>query len=178
MYGQMHQKIIDALAKISSRPIRFLVNTHLHGDHTGGNQAMARLGAVLISHENMRKQMAAQTANPPSAAALPALTYTDRIRLHFDGEDIEIYHPAPAHTDGDSIVYFRRANVMHVRDVPSSRVSQYRRQRRRFCRWHWRGARVMNIANGHQDHPGHLDPSGSKRSISSSRCSPPFANEC
>src|SRR5438132_6273147 len=56
MYGQMHQKIVDALARISRQPIRFVVNTHLHGDHTGGNEAMARLGAVLLSHENMRKR--------------------------------------------------------------------------------------------------------------------------
>jgi glyoxylase-like metal-dependent hydrolase (beta-lactamase superfamily II) len=115
MYGPMHQKIMDALAKISSQPIRFLVNTHVHGDHTAGNEAMARAGAVIIAHENMRKRMPAQPA-----AALPVVTYTDSITLHFNGEEIYIFHPAPAHTDGDSIVYFRHANVMHVGDVPSS----------------------------------------------------------
>jgi cyclase len=120
MYGQMHQKIVDALRAISNQPIRFLVNTHLHGDHTGGNEAMSRLGAVLISHENMRKEMAAQTTSPLPGAALPALTYTNSLTLHFNGEEIDIFHPAPAHTDGDSIVYLRRANVMHVGDVPSS----------------------------------------------------------
>jgi len=117
MYAPMHQKIMDALAAISNQPIRFLVNTHLHGDHTAGNEAMAKLGAVIVSHENMRKRMAAQ---PNTPAGLPVVTYTGNMTLHFNGEEIYIYHPAPAHTDGDSIIYFRHANVMHVGDVPSS----------------------------------------------------------
>jgi cyclase len=115
MYGQMHQKIMDALAKISPQPIRYIVNTHLHGGHTGGNEAMAKLGAVIISQDNMRKRMPAQPA-----AALPAVTYETSMTLHFNGEEIYIYHPEPAHTDGDSIIYFRHANVMHVGDVPAS----------------------------------------------------------
>jgi glyoxylase-like metal-dependent hydrolase (beta-lactamase superfamily II) len=120
MYGPMHRKIMDALAKIGRQPIRYVVNTHLHGDHTGGNEAMARLGAVIISHENMRKRMAAPQSTASPAAALPVLTYDESLTLHFNGEEIYIYHPEPAHTDGDSIIYFRHANVMHVGDVPSS----------------------------------------------------------
>jgi glyoxylase-like metal-dependent hydrolase (beta-lactamase superfamily II) len=120
MYGPMHQKIIDALAKIGRQPIRYLVNTHLHGDHTGGNEAMARLGAVIISHENMRKRMAAPQNNVPPSGALPVMTYNESLTLHVNGEEIYIYHPEPAHTDGDSIIYFRHANVMHVGDVPAS----------------------------------------------------------
>jgi cyclase len=119
MYAPMHQKIMDALAAISRQPVRYVVNTHLHGDHTAGNEAMAKLGAVILSHENMRRRMAAPPINAP-AAALPIVTYTDSMTLHFNGEEIDIYHPGPAHTDGDSIIYFRRANVMHVGDVPSS----------------------------------------------------------
>jgi cyclase len=113
MYAPIHRKIMDALAALSNQPIRFLVNTHLHGDHTAGNEAMAKLGAVIVSHENMRKRMAGQPG-------LPVVTYTDSMTLHFNGEETYIYHPAPAHTDGDSIIYFRHANVMHVGDVPSS----------------------------------------------------------
>ena len=119
MYGQMHQKIVDAVRALSPLPIRYVVNTHLHGDHTAGNAAMATLGAVIISHENMRKRMAdAQSA--PAPGTLPVLTYSDSLTLHFNGEEIQIFHPAPAHTDGDSIIYFRKANVAHVGDIPAS----------------------------------------------------------
>jgi glyoxylase-like metal-dependent hydrolase (beta-lactamase superfamily II) len=119
MYAQMHEKIVAAVKKLSPLPIRYVVNTHLHGDHTAGNPAMAKLGAVVISHENMRKRMA-EAQNAPPGAALPRLTYTDSLTVHFNGEEIQIYHPAPAHTDGDSIIYFRNANVVHVGDIPAS----------------------------------------------------------
>jgi glyoxylase-like metal-dependent hydrolase (beta-lactamase superfamily II) len=119
MYAQMHQKIVDAVKALSPLPIRYVVNTHLHGDHTAGNAAMAKLGAVIISHENMRKRMAdAQSA--PAAGTLPVLTYSDSLTLHVNGEEIQIFHPLPAHTDGDSIIYFRKANVAHVGDIPAS----------------------------------------------------------
>ena len=119
MYAQMHKKIVDAVRALSPLPIRMVVNTLLHGDHTAGNAAMAKLGAVIISHENMRKRMAdAQSA--PAAGTLPVLTYSDSLTLHFNGEEIQIFHPAPAHTDGDSIIYFRKANVAHVGDIPAS----------------------------------------------------------
>ena len=127
MYGQMHQKIVDAVRALSPLPIRYVVNRRVvpglprqrHGDHTAGNAAMATLGAVIISHENMRKRMAdAQSA--PAAGTLPVLTYSDSLTLHFNGEEIQIFHPAPAHTDGDSIIYFRKANVAHVGDIPAS----------------------------------------------------------
>ena len=81
---------------------------------------MAKLGAILISQEIMRKRMASTQNNAPPAAALAVLTYRDSLTLHFNGEEIYIFHPEPAHTDGDSIIYFKHANVMHVGDVPAS----------------------------------------------------------
>ena len=89
MYAQMHEKIVAAVKKLSPLPIRYVVNTHLHGDHTAGNPAMAKLGAIVISHDNMRKRMA-EAQTPPAAGALPQLTYADRLTLHFNGEEIEI----------------------------------------------------------------------------------------
>jgi len=161
MYAPMHQKIMDALAKISSQPVRYVVNTHLHGDHTAGNEAMAKLGAVIISHENMRKRMAAPQTNAPAAAGLPVLTYTDSMTLHFNGEEIYIYHPEPAHTDGDSIIYFRHATVMHVGDIPASLrypnigVNEGGSVDGMIAA----GQQVMNIANANTKIiPGHLGP--------------------
>ncbi len=118
MYAPMHQKIVDAVRKISPAPIRYVVNTHLHGDHTAGNEAMAKLGAVILSQDNMRKRMA--EAKNPVPGNLPAATYSNSMTLHFNGDEILIFHPEPAHTDGDSIVFFKKANVMHVGDVPAS----------------------------------------------------------
>jgi cyclase len=119
MYAQMHQKIVDAVRALSPLPVRYVVNTHLHGDHTAGNAAMAKLGAVIVSHENMRKRMA-EAQSAPAAGTLPVLAYSESLTLHFNGEEIQIYHPGPAHTDGDSIIYFRKANVAHVGDIPAS----------------------------------------------------------
>ena len=84
MYGQMHQKIVEAIAALGPQPIRFLVNTHLHGDHTAGNAAMAGLGAVIVSHENMRRRMA-EAPNAPPAGTLPILTYTTASRCTSTG---------------------------------------------------------------------------------------------
>lgn len=119
MYGQMHEKLVAALRDLGDQPVRYVVNTHMHGDHTAGNEAMAARGAVVIAHENMRSRMA-RLESPPPAGRLPVVTYRDRISLRFNGETIDIYNPGQAHTDHDSIVYFRSANVLHVGDIPSS----------------------------------------------------------
>jgi len=118
MYAPMHQKIVDAIRKLSPAPIKYVVNTHLHGDHTAGNEAFAKMGATVISQDNMRKRMA--EAKNPVLGNLPTQTYQTSMTLHFNGDEILIFHPDPAHTDGDSIIYFKKANVMHVGDVPAS----------------------------------------------------------
>jgi glyoxylase-like metal-dependent hydrolase (beta-lactamase superfamily II) len=120
MYGEMHQKIVDAVRALSPQPIRFVVNTHsARGSHwwqCGDGQA----GRGESSRtNNMRKRMV-DGAKRPSSGALALMTYANSLTLHFNGEDISIYHPAPAHTDGDSIIYFHKANVVHVGDIPAS----------------------------------------------------------
>jgi cyclase len=124
MFPQLHDKLMAAIrATGATGPIRYVVNTHLHGDHTAGNGLMVKEGAVIVAQDNVRARMLARKADggpayPP--ADVPAITYADRMTLHFDGEDIEITHPPAAHTDGDSIVYFKHANVMQVGDLPAS----------------------------------------------------------
>ena len=127
-YAPLHQKILDAVAKISNQPIRFLINTHWHGDHTSGNELMAKAGVVLIAHENVAKRLregrpaagAAPGVPPAPKDAIPVITYTDSLTLRFNGDEISVIHPEPAHTDGDSIVYFRRANVIATGDIPAA----------------------------------------------------------
>ena len=124
MNAPLHEKLIAAIrAAGGTGPIRYVINTHLHGDHTAGNAAFAKDGAVVIAHENELKRMSAPKAGGGTAApreAWPAKTYSDRMTLRFDGEEIELIHPAPAHTDDDTIVWFKHANVMHVGDLPGS----------------------------------------------------------
>ena len=113
-----------AVAAITPKPIRFVVNSHWHRDHSGGNEALAIDGAVIVAHENVRRRMSVENfvavfgvkapASPPKA--LPIVTFTSDVTLHLGGEEISVTHIAPAHTDGDSFVRFRRANVLHLGD--------------------------------------------------------------
>ena len=118
----MGDKIMAAIAKVSSKPIKLIINTHAHADHFGANEALARGGAAIVAHVNLRERMAKgqriaafnQTVPPSPAAALPTITYAESMTLHFDGETIELFHPTNAHTDSDTLVHFERANVIHA----------------------------------------------------------------
>ena len=126
--SQLYDKIAEAVAKISNQPIRFLIDSHFHGDHTGGNEAMSKHGVVVFAHENVRKRLsegrAASGATPAIAPspkeALPLVTFKDGITIHLNGEEISVIHPGLATIDGDSFVYFRRANVISVGDLPGA----------------------------------------------------------
>jgi len=124
-YAPLNKKIKQAVKKISNKTIRFVINTHWHGDHTGGNELMGKTGSVIIAQENVRKRMSVENFNtvlnrktPPSPKnALPVITFPQEMGLHLNNELAKIIHFKNAHTDGDSIVYFPQSNVLHTGDI-------------------------------------------------------------
>ena len=124
-YAPASENILIAIAKKTNAPVRFVINTHWHGDHTGGNENMGKAGAVIVAHDNVRKAMSKdqfiEVFNMKAPAspkiALPVITFADAITFHWNDDTIEVTHVAPAHTDGDSVIYFKQANVIHAGDA-------------------------------------------------------------
>jgi len=124
-YEPMAAKLQAAVAALGAGPARWVVNTHWHFDHVGGNAALAQAGATIVGHANQRARMATgqriaileEDVAPSPAAALAGLTFTDSLTFHLNGETVDLWHVPAAHTDGDVVVRFRRANVVHAGDV-------------------------------------------------------------
>jgi glyoxylase-like metal-dependent hydrolase (beta-lactamase superfamily II) len=124
-YAPLTEKILAAIRTVSARPVRFLVNTHLHGDHTGGNENLGKGGAVIFAHENVRKRMSVEqfselfkrTTPAYPKVALPIVTFTESLTFHLNGDDLVAFHVPPAHTDGDAVIRFTKANVIHAGDL-------------------------------------------------------------
>ena len=119
-YAPLAPKIEAALKSITDKPVRFIVNTHYHGDHTGGNEHFGKT-APIIAHENVRKRLQSGTSargrtTPPRPDALPILTFDDAVTIHLNGEDIRAVHMPRGHTDGDSVIWFTKSNVVHMGD--------------------------------------------------------------
>jgi cyclase len=124
-YAPLTEKIKAAIAKLTDKPVQFIINTHWHGDHSGGNENFGGEGAIIVSQENSRKRMEADQffGLPPhtqaaySPAGLPKITFTQSMTFHYNGETIQIFHIADAHTDGDAIIYFKQSDILHMGDV-------------------------------------------------------------
>jgi cyclase len=124
-FADMVPKIRAAVALLSEQPVQFVINTHLHGDHTGGNDAFGAAGAVIIAHENVRKRLGNDQVNPTTGApiparardALPVITFADQASLHFNDDVLQFTYLPNAHTETDIVVRFRKANVLHMGDL-------------------------------------------------------------
>jgi len=124
-FAPLSKKILEAIGEITDKPVSYVVNTHWHGDHTGGNENMGAAGAVIVAHDNVRKRMSTKQlmkafgrevpASPD--AALPVVTFSENATYYFNDNQIQIMHVPTAHTDGDSFVFFTEANVIHMGDT-------------------------------------------------------------
>jgi len=124
-FAPLTDKINAAIAKVAKQPVKFIVNTHWHFDHTGGNENFGKAGTLIFAHENVRKRMSTEqfiaflnAKQPPSPKpALPIVTFTDSVSFFLNGEEIRVTHVPRAHTDGDAIVHFTTSDVLHMGDT-------------------------------------------------------------
>lgn len=124
-FAPLSDKIKAAIAELTDHSVRFVINTHWHGDHTGGNENFAKGGSTIVAQENVRTRLSTdqynavrdQTTPASPEDAWPVITFAESINLHFNDEDIHIVHTQNAHTDGDALIHFMKANVIHTGDA-------------------------------------------------------------
>jgi cyclase len=124
-FAPLTAKIQAAIAAVSPAPVKFIVNTHWHFDHVGGNENFGKAGAMIVAHENVYRRMSTdqfiemmkQKVPPSPHAALPVVTFADGLTFHLNGDEMRVIHVARAHTDGDAIVHFVKSDVIHMGDV-------------------------------------------------------------
>lgn len=123
-YAPLSNKINGAIKTLSPHDIRFLVNTHIHGDHSGGNENFKKMGVTIVAHDKVRDRMSKEkinedkTVTPPRPEdAWPVISFSSKLYFYLNQEDIELLHVSPAHTDGDVVIHFKKANVFHMGDM-------------------------------------------------------------
>ncbi len=124
-FAPLSEKIKKAITTISDKPIKFIVNTHFHGDHSGGNNVFGSEGSIIVAHENARKRLSAdhlftafkQEQKAMSYEGLPKITFAESLNFNMNGETVQVIHIKNAHTDGDAAIYFKESNVLHAGDA-------------------------------------------------------------
>lgn len=122
-FAPLTERILGAVRTVDPDPVRFVINTHWHGDHTGGNENLGSAGAVIVAHDNVRRRMSAgqmlrgEAVAPAPGAALPVVTFAQGLNIHLNGDEVQAIHVQHAHTDGDTLIRWRRANVLHMGDT-------------------------------------------------------------
>jgi cyclase len=122
-FAPLTPKIQAAVAALGATPVKFLINTHWHFDHTGGNENLGKAGTLIIAHDNVRVRLAAGATSvgrviaPAPKEALPVITYADGLKLHLNGDELRTVHTGGGHTDGDSIIVWKNANIIHMGDL-------------------------------------------------------------
>ncbi len=128
-FAPLTPKIQTAIGALGAEPVKYLINTHWHGDHSGGNENFGKAGALIMAHDHVRERMAGEQksgrGNDPASPkeALPVITYHDGIKLRLNGDEVHVKHMKHAHTDGDSIVLWKKANVIHMGDLYFNKVT-------------------------------------------------------
>ena len=124
-FAPLTPKIQAAIAAITQQPVKFVLNTHWHFDHVGGNENLGKAGALIFAHENVRKRMSVESfieflgmkTKPEPKVALPVITFTRDLSFHINGGEVRAFHVARAHTDGDTIIHFSKSDVIHMGDT-------------------------------------------------------------
>ena len=127
LFEQLSEQLVAAVKEVTDSEIRFLINTHIHMDHTGGNENLAEMGVLIFAHDNTRFRFLQERSRiprrggsfmpPPPVAARPVVTFNDKMSFHLNGEEVRAFVAPPAHTDGDTFVYFPDSDVLHLGDV-------------------------------------------------------------
>ena len=128
-FAPLTGKIQSAVASLGAQPVKFLINTHWHFDHSGGNENLGKAGVTIMAHDNVRVRMAAgatvagNVVPPAAKVALPVITYAEGLKLHLNGEEVRVIHMPAGHTDGDSIIHWTKSNVIHMGDLFMLQIS-------------------------------------------------------